>query len=43
MVKVAREPNLETSIWVPQFKRLYISVRQNGDHDAEVMLRQSER
>jgi hypothetical protein len=43
MVKVASEPNLELSIWVPQFKRLYVSVRQNGNHDAEVLVYQSQR
>ena len=43
MVKVASEPNLEPSIWVPEFKRLYVSVHQNGKQEAEVLVYQSQR
>jgi DNA-binding beta-propeller fold protein YncE len=43
MVKVASEPNLEPSIWVPQFKRLYVSAHEDGNHGAEVLVYQFQR
>jgi hypothetical protein len=38
MTKVAMELNAQPSIWVPQFNRLYISIPQDGDRDAEVLV-----
>ena len=38
MVKVASEGDSQPSIWVPLFSRLYISVMQNGDRDAEILV-----
>jgi len=38
MVKVASEPESQPSLWVPQFNRLYISVPQNGNRDAEILV-----
>jgi DNA-binding beta-propeller fold protein YncE len=38
MVKVASETDSQPSLWVPQFNRLYISVPQDGNHDAEILV-----
>ena len=38
MVKVASEADSQPSLWVPQFNRLYISVTQAGDRDAEILI-----
>jgi len=38
MVKVASETDSQPSVWVPQFNRLYISVPQDGNRDAEVLV-----
>ena len=38
MVKVASETDTQPSLWVPQFNRLYVSVVQGGDHDAELLV-----
>jgi|SRR5579872_202047 len=38
MVKVPSETDSQPSIWVPQFNRLYISVPQAGNHEAEVLV-----
>jgi DNA-binding beta-propeller fold protein YncE len=38
MVKVASETDSQPSIWVPQFNRLYISVPQAGNREAEVLV-----
>jgi WD40 repeat protein len=38
MVKVASELNSQPSIWVPQFNRLYISIPQDGDREAEILV-----
>lgn len=38
MTKVAMELNAQPSIWVPQFNRFYISIPQDGDRDAEVLV-----
>ena len=38
MIKVTMERNAQPSIWVPQFNRLYISIPQEGDRDAEVLV-----
>ena len=36
--KVMSEPNAQTSIWVPQFGRLYVSAAANGSRDAEILV-----
>ena len=38
MVKVATEADSQPSIWVPQFNRLYFSVPQAGNRDAEILV-----
>jgi DNA-binding beta-propeller fold protein YncE len=38
MVKVTSEPDSQPSLWVPQFNRLYISVTQDGNRDAEILV-----
>jgi YVTN family beta-propeller protein len=38
MSKVPTEPNAQTSIWVPQLNRLYVSASQNGSRDAEILV-----
>ena len=38
MVKVASEPDSQPSVWVPQFDRLYISIPQDGNRDAEILV-----
>jgi WD40 repeat protein len=38
MVKVASEADSQPSIWVPQFNRLYISVPQAGNREAEILV-----
>ena len=38
MVRVATETDSQPSIWVPQLSRLYISVPQAGDREAEVLV-----
>lgn len=36
--KVTSEPNAQTSIWVPQFNRLYVSASSDGSRDAEILV-----
>lgn len=36
--KVPSEPNAQTSIWVPEFNRLYVSAASNGSQDAEILV-----
>jgi DNA-binding beta-propeller fold protein YncE len=38
MVKVASGTDSQPSLWVPQFNRLYISVPQDGNRDAEILV-----
>jgi DNA-binding beta-propeller fold protein YncE len=38
MVKLVSEADSQPSLWVPQFNRLYISVTQAGDRDAEILV-----
>jgi DNA-binding beta-propeller fold protein YncE len=38
MVKLASETDSQPSLWVPQFNRLYISVPQDGNRAAEVLV-----
>jgi DNA-binding beta-propeller fold protein YncE len=38
MTKVLMERNAQPSIWVPEFNRLYISIPETGDHEAEVLV-----
>lgn len=38
MARVATEPNAQTSIWVPELNRLYVSASQNGSRDAEILV-----
>jgi YVTN family beta-propeller protein len=36
--RLATEPNAQTSIWVPELNRLYVSASQNGSRDAEILV-----
>lgn len=36
--KITSEPNAQTSIWVPQFNRLYVSASSSGSRDAEILV-----
>ena len=36
--KITSEPNAQTSIWVPQYDRLYVSASSNGTRDAEILV-----
>lgn len=38
LAKVASEPNAQTSIWVSEFDRLYVSAPANGSRDAEILV-----
>jgi DNA-binding beta-propeller fold protein YncE len=38
MVKIASEADSQPSLWVPQFNRLYVSVTQTGNRDAEILV-----
>ena len=38
MVKVSSGTDSQPSLWVPQFNRLYISVPQDGNRDAEILV-----
>jgi DNA-binding beta-propeller fold protein YncE len=38
MVKIPMETNAQPSLWVPEFSRLYVSIPQDGDRDAEVLV-----
>jgi YVTN family beta-propeller protein len=38
LAKVTSEPNAQTSIWVPQFNRLYVSASSSGSRDAEILV-----
>jgi len=38
MVRVATETDSQPSVWVPQFNRLYISVPQSANREAEVLV-----
>lgn len=38
MVKVASEPGAQTSIWVPEFNRLYVAAPQQESRDAEILV-----
>jgi DNA-binding beta-propeller fold protein YncE len=38
VARVATEPNAQTSIWVPELNRLYVSASQNGSRDAEILV-----
>ena len=38
MVKVESGADSQPSLWVPQFNRLYISVPQDGNRDAEILV-----
>jgi WD40 repeat protein len=43
MVKVASEPNAQTSIWVPEFDRLYVAAPQDRGRDAEILVYKPQR
>jgi DNA-binding beta-propeller fold protein YncE len=43
MVKVPTEPNAPTSIWVPDFNRLYVGAPPNGSRDAEILVYEAQR
>lgn len=38
MLRVASEPNAQTSIWVPEFNRLYVAAPQQGSREAEILV-----
>jgi WD40 repeat protein len=38
MVKIASETDSQPSLWVPQFGRMYISVTQAGNRNAEILV-----
>jgi DNA-binding beta-propeller fold protein YncE len=43
MMKIPTAPHAPTSLWVPEFNRLYVSAPQNGDREAEILVYEPQR